>query len=172
MIHEEHLNNRYVGKLVEVYDGGGQHGMTTHFEAEPGRTFCNVTFNPDTCVEVEPKTGREVNCQKCVEVVGRAQRITGRFSIFLNQENKCLVNGCRNYKGERTFRGDVCEPCWNMLYTGNYNFPTENFISKLLADRNRWKNEAAQLLELSENLDEHPEGYEGACLCQECQRSA
>ena len=28
--------------------------------------------------------------------------------------------------------------------------------------------ENKQLLELSENLNEHPEGYNGPCLCQLC----
>ena len=42
------------------------------------------------------------------------------------------------------------------------------YITKLRDEIKELKAENKQLLELSENLNEHPEGYNGPCLCQLC----
>ena len=39
-------------------------------------------------------------------------------------------------------------------------------------DENEWKRERDQLLDMTMQLDEHPEGYEGPCLCKTCQANA
>ena len=41
-------------------------------------------------------------------------------------------------------------------------------VDKLQEQIKELKAENKQLLELSENLNEHPEGYNGPCLCQLC----
>jgi hypothetical protein len=39
-------------------------------------------------------------------------------------------------------------------------------------DRAMWKRERNELLSMTEMLDEHPEGYDGACLCALCKSYA
>lgn len=45
-------------------------------------------------------------------------------------------------------------------------------LNKVIGDLNgrikEFESENKKLLELSENLDEHPEGYDGPCLCKLC----
>lgn len=31
---------------------------------------------------------------------------------------KCIVKGCTNYNHEGMFKGDLCYPCYGMLFTG------------------------------------------------------
>lgn len=33
---------------------------------------------------------------------------------------KCIVKGCENYKGQGTFKGDICAPCYDIIITGNH----------------------------------------------------
>lgn len=45
-------------------------------------------------------------------------------------------------------------------------------VERLVALRKaeeRWKHERDLLLDMTRSLDEHPEGYEGPCMCQVCQ---
>jgi hypothetical protein len=45
-------------------------------------------------------------------------------------------------------------------------------VKELETDRDMWKGERNQLLDMTMMLDEHPEGYDGACLCKLCQSYA
>lgn len=41
-------------------------------------------------------------------------------------------------------------------------------LERKLLQANMWKIERQALLEMTNMLDEHPEGYEGPCLCKLC----
>jgi hypothetical protein len=41
-------------------------------------------------------------------------------------------------------------------------------VHRKLLQANMWKKERQALLEMTRLLDEHPEGYEGPCLCKLC----
>jgi hypothetical protein len=43
-----------------------------------------------------------------------------------------------------------------------------NEILRRLEQAIIWKKEREMLLEMTSQLDEHPEGYEGPCLCELC----
>ena len=53
--------------------------------------------------------------------------------VINNEEKKCIVYGCENYKGEGAFIGDICYPCYQMITTGSDN-PSTNFIHKLFKE--------------------------------------
>lgn len=41
-------------------------------------------------------------------------------------------------------------------------------LEQKLLQADMWKKERQALLEMTNMLDEHPEGYEGPCLCKLC----
>lgn len=43
-----------------------------------------------------------------------------------------------------------------------------DLLKQKLVQANMWKNERQELLLMTNMLEEHPEGYEGPCMCQEC----
>ena len=59
-----------------------------------------------------------------------------RYQEFLATEHKskndrCIVFGCGNKKGEGEFIGDICVPCYEMITTGRVDQPSTNFIAQL-----------------------------------------
>ena len=52
--------------------------------------------------------------------------------------DKCIVHNCKNHKGEGTFHGDICMPCYKIITTGVIG-PTDSFLGdykKLYEARN------------------------------------
>ncbi len=61
----------------------------------------------------------------------------------------------------------VYRPCRNdLVCDGKTLCPT--CVAELEADRDGWKAERNMLIEMTRKLDEHPEGYDGPCLCKLC----
>lgn len=46
------------------------------------------------------------------------------------QKSKCITKGCRNYKHQGEFIGDLCAPCFLHITSGNV-IPTESFVGDL-----------------------------------------
>ena len=44
--------------------------------------------------------------------------------------DKCIVHKCSNRKGQGTFVGDICLPCWTYLLTGMIG-PTNSFLGEI-----------------------------------------
>jgi hypothetical protein len=83
---------------------------------------------------------------------------------------KCLVKGCTNRRDQGSFVGDLCEPCYHILTTGQHNFSKAWFIKeieKLLKENTRLfelfkiqsDQTAAHIKGLNESLDAKREVY-------------
>lgn len=48
---------------------------------------------------------------------------------------RCIVRGCENRKGQGTFIGDLCKPCYEYLSTGKVG-PTTSFLSRYKKEDN------------------------------------
>jgi hypothetical protein len=46
---------------------------------------------------------------------------------------KCIVKGCSNHKGEGTFIGDLCCPCYHMITTGRIG-PSTSFLGDMATE--------------------------------------
>jgi hypothetical protein len=62
--------------------------------------------------------------------------------------DRCIVSGCLNQKGECSFEGNICMPCYRMLVIGKASQST-NFISKL----------ESEIAGLEAYIDAHNLGY-------------
>lgn len=50
-------------------------------------------------------------------------------------EERCIVKGCKNHKGEGTFVGKLCYPCHEMITTGRVHHANTTFIGNLERQR-------------------------------------
>ncbi len=59
------------------------------------------------------------------------------------QKSKCITKGCRNYKHQGEFIGDLCAPCFLHITSGNV-IPTESFVGDLQRELTAAQEELAE----------------------------
>ena len=59
--------------------------------------------------------------------------------LGVNDMKKCIVLGCENERGQGSFRGDLCYPCYHMLTTGELSH-TNSFLGQYVGALDKIKN--------------------------------
>jgi hypothetical protein len=75
------------------------------------------------------------------------------------QKSKCITKGCRNYKHQGEFIGDLCAPCFLHITSGNV-IPTESFVGDL-------QRELTAVTEQRDRLLEEREQWRLSSVCRE-----